>query len=502
MSNKTVLVVDTDTETIQLIMSGLESEGYLVFTVSEKDVSIKMAKKINPSLIFVNIGMSGTSGLEICKAIHDDKSLKDIPIIIITPHEGELDDRHKTDYGIVDSLKKPFNKEELIAKTSSVLDIETEGEEDITIVQPIKEEVTVEPIEEEIEIMPLEEEVTIKPSEEEFDMQILEEEKVDKPIEEEIQIESLEDEISAQLTDEEIDMNLLGEEQKDSLVEKEVQPGLTEEEGIMPIEEEMDLQPFEEEEFKVKPAEEELHEEETDKGKESEIPELKEEEVSKIQEEVPEKQVLEEAELTEMLEEADIEETKQVAPEKPVAPEEPVSVSEKPAYKKRDSLYRGVRRKSDKGSKLLIPVVAIALIILIGGGFLLYKVLMKEPQIQRQTAQIQPPDEQSKPSEQVERRTTRTAPTPAPVKAVSPQAKSVYAVQLGAYKNRANATALVQKYKRKGYDAFIKRTITADKGTLYKVLIGKFESRNKAIELSRRIRNKENISTIIFHGKV
>ena len=105
MTNLTVLVIDTDTETIQKIMTALETEGYLVFTASEKDVSIKMANKINPSLIFVNIGMSGTSGLEICKAIHEIESLKDIPIIMITPHGGELDSRHKTVYGIIDTIK-------------------------------------------------------------------------------------------------------------------------------------------------------------------------------------------------------------------------------------------------------------------------------------------------------------------------------------------------------------------------------------------------------------
>lgn len=229
-----------------------------------------------------------------------------------------------------------------------------------------------------------------------------------------------------------------------------------------------------------------------------------------------------------MLEEADMEESKmeepkQVAPEEPdtleeyATQEEPFAVSEKPAYKKRDSLYRGMRR-STKGSKLLIPVAAIALIVLIGGGFLLYNVLMKEPQIQRpaivkrekpaqeQTAQVQSPKEQLKPEQQDKRRkpvtTTAPAPKPSPVKAVRPQAKSIYAVQLGVYKNRANATALVQKYKQKGYDAYIQKITTADKGILYKVLIGKFESRRKAVELSRSIRNKENISTIIFHGKV
>jgi chemotaxis family two-component system response regulator PixG len=110
MKNKTVIITDTDTdtdtETIQKIMSTLESKGYLVFTASSKNISITLANKLKPSLIFVNIEISGTSGLEICKAIHGVKTLGNVPIVIITPHEGTIDQRYTSLYGIVDFLKK------------------------------------------------------------------------------------------------------------------------------------------------------------------------------------------------------------------------------------------------------------------------------------------------------------------------------------------------------------------------------------------------------------
>jgi cell division septation protein DedD len=141
--------------------------------------------------------------------------------------------------------------------------------------------------------------------------------------------------------------------------------------------------------------------------------------------------------------------------------------------------------------------------------------------VQKQPAQVQPSEEQKGTTKQVEQKRTpsRTAPTTAPVTAVPPKAKPtpptaspvtaakpqkrlVYSVQLGAYKSKQNADALVKSYKQKGYDAFTQKSTTAAKGTLYRVLIGKFDTKNKATFLMREIRNKENVSAIIYHGKV
>lgn len=559
MTNKTVLVIDTDTETIQKIMSGLETEGFLVFTASEKDVSIKMAKKINPSLIFVNIGMSGTSGLEICKAIHSLEALKDIPIIMITPHEGELDSRHKTVYGIVDTIKKPFVAEDVISKANSVITgvfLGAEAHEEELLVEPLEEDIAVEPEEdmdvtivdqgrrevpleeeeeeEEIEVMPFEEEVPAESVEDEFDVQGLEEERVEEPFEEELSEQPVEEELDTQFLEEEI----------------EITP--PQDVGFEPVEEEIDVQPFEEEE--TEPPQEQADvgfQEETGKV---EGPEIIEEEMEEIHdEEVPEEISPDETELTQMLEEADMEGAKKDAPEEPVVSEEPVVIEETmadeepmvteepaevsepaPSYKKRDNLYRGTRRRSSgKGSKVLIPVIIIALLIIVGGGFLVYNFFMKGPQVpvalkrerpvQKQPAQVQPSSEEQKgTTKQVEQKRKPATPTtpPAPATTVKPktkqtpthptapvttakaQTKLVYAVQLGAYKSKANADALVRKYTQKGYDAFTQKSTIAGKGTLYRVLIGKFDNKSKADQLARQIRSKENISTIIFHGKV
>jgi DNA-binding response OmpR family regulator/septal ring-binding cell division protein DamX len=121
MKAKTILVIDTEIETIQKIMTALESEGFLVFKASNRDSGLFTAKKVKPSIIFINMGIRGASGLEICKTIHENEALNHIPIVIITERGGMVDSRDTTLYGIVDFLKKPFTTEELAAKTNTIL---------------------------------------------------------------------------------------------------------------------------------------------------------------------------------------------------------------------------------------------------------------------------------------------------------------------------------------------------------------------------------------------
>jgi DNA-binding response OmpR family regulator len=127
MIGDTVLVIDTETETIEDITATLESQGYLVFSASSKDDSITMAERFNPSLIYINLGMTSVSGLEICNNIHNSEVLKNVPIIIITTREGSINSRHTELYGIVDTLIKPFNPKELIEKTENVLAMKSDG---------------------------------------------------------------------------------------------------------------------------------------------------------------------------------------------------------------------------------------------------------------------------------------------------------------------------------------------------------------------------------------
>jgi DNA-binding response OmpR family regulator len=138
MTEKAILVIDTDAETSQRVKSILESEGYAVHNAAGISDSISAAVKIKPSLIFINIAMRDTSGLEIAKGIHETESLKDVPIIIITPHGGTIEPRYTAMYGIVDFIKKAFSPEELISKIIDVVEMKSPDQPAVGKIPPIQ----------------------------------------------------------------------------------------------------------------------------------------------------------------------------------------------------------------------------------------------------------------------------------------------------------------------------------------------------------------------------
>lgn len=421
MNAKTIIVIDTDKETLKKVMSTLESEGYLVFAASSKDVSITTANKVKPSLIFINIGMIGISGLEICKAIHGTETLENVPIVIITPHGGTIDPRYTSLYGIVDSLKKPFTSEELISKTKNALAMKS-------IEQPIQERATVQPVEEEIDAQLFEEGGITEEAEEEFEVQPVEE--VSLPVEEEI---------DAHLFEEQIE---IGKGEYETAIE----------------------------------------------------------ETSNIQKEETKEIVSKESDVGQMGEDIEEGEKEQIA----------IEEIRESASQMHDNLYKSGKSKiiGSKRNRLFVPVVVFVLMVIIVGGIVLYRGMRQEteiqtpiivtpmpPPVQQQAAEVEPTREQQKSQQAVD----ESKPELPPVAETKPESKPIYSVQIGAFKNKANALAFVKKYKERGYDAFTYKSITRDKRILYRVLISNFDNKKEASKLANSIRSKEKINAIIFH---
>ena len=444
MPGQTILVIDTDLETMQRMISILESEDYLVFTASNRESSITMAQKVNPSLIFINIGMSGVSGLEISKMIHETETLQEIPIIIVTPHGGTVDPRYTSVYGIVDFMPKEFSPEDLVATTKKVLGQQPESPqlfEEGKPEEPSDEIATEEPFSEDIPI--IQEEPTVQAN--------IQEEPEEMHIPEEV--------IS----------------QEEPLLEEPA--GLSEEQPLerSPLPEEE-----EQEEATPPPVFSEIHEE----------PPLDDQ---------PEK-------------------TEEVISPQIIEPE-----------------------KKKNASKML-PLLILLLIIAAGAGIFYYTTqrgtekpletaaLDSEqavPKASEQTAQpeasktraaeTEKPQPKPSPASQTKTYKSETqastpsvkepsAPSPAPSSKKSPavsnvgkQATQKYSVQVGAFRDRVNAVTYAKQLVEKGYDARVHKTDLAEKGTLYKVLIGKFDQKKEAAQMARTVRMKEETSTVLFH---
>ena len=169
-------------------------------------------------------------------------------------------------------------------------------------------------------------------------------------------------------------------------------------------------------------------------------------------------------------------------------------------------------RERGRRSSLLIPIVVLVLITIAAGGYFIYTGLWQEAKVQipflaksvkpvqQQPPKVEPSKEQQISPKAVEE--SKPAPIPAPAQEkkaeVKPEVKPIYSVQIGVFKNEANAAAIVRKYKEKGYDAFTRKSTAKDKGILYRVLIGNFANKKEAAKLANSVREKENINVIIF----
>jgi len=111
---KSILVVDDEADTLELLRTILEYEGFEVWKAINGKEALDMVKK-NPHLILLDVRMpGGLSGLEVCKKIKNNQIYQHIPIIIFSAKVLERDIRLGLEAGASEYITKPFSSVELI----------------------------------------------------------------------------------------------------------------------------------------------------------------------------------------------------------------------------------------------------------------------------------------------------------------------------------------------------------------------------------------------------
>ena len=113
-----ILLVDDDQKIISLLKRGLAYEGFEVYTASDGETGLIMAKKYQPHLVLLDIAMPGVDGFEVCRRLH---LLGDIAIIMLTAADDVADKVNALGLGADDYVPKPFSFDELVARIRAVL---------------------------------------------------------------------------------------------------------------------------------------------------------------------------------------------------------------------------------------------------------------------------------------------------------------------------------------------------------------------------------------------
>jgi DNA-binding NtrC family response regulator len=127
-----ILIVDDEMDTVDMITTLLELEGYHVYSASSGAEAISFLEKERQKtpefetpvdLILLDIVLGDSDGRDICRKIKGDEELKFIPVIVLTVRTSLQDKIQSLNIGADDYLTKPFINEELLAKVRVMLRI-------------------------------------------------------------------------------------------------------------------------------------------------------------------------------------------------------------------------------------------------------------------------------------------------------------------------------------------------------------------------------------------
>lgn len=113
-----ILVVDDEKPIAEILKFNLEKEGYDVVCAHDGNDAIELAEKENPDLILLDIMLPGKDGNEVCREI---RKTQNMPIIMLTAKDSEIDKVLGLELGADDYVTKPFSNRELIARVKANL---------------------------------------------------------------------------------------------------------------------------------------------------------------------------------------------------------------------------------------------------------------------------------------------------------------------------------------------------------------------------------------------
>lgn len=114
----TVLLVEDDESIADMLTHVFERAGYRFRWCASGEEALERVKIRPPSLILLDVGLGGIDGLETCQRL---RVITEVPIIMLTARDGEIDKVVGLEMGADDYVTKPFSPRELVARVKAVL---------------------------------------------------------------------------------------------------------------------------------------------------------------------------------------------------------------------------------------------------------------------------------------------------------------------------------------------------------------------------------------------
>ena len=119
MTEATVVVVEDDRNIADLVELYLRQEGFRVVQAPTGERAMEAVRDQRPKMVILDVGLpGGMDGLEVCRRL---RSGSDVPILMLTARDGEIDRVLGLELGADDYVTKPFAPRELVARVKAIL---------------------------------------------------------------------------------------------------------------------------------------------------------------------------------------------------------------------------------------------------------------------------------------------------------------------------------------------------------------------------------------------
>ncbi len=118
MAKRKILVVDDELKVGELIKAYLDKDGYDVFLSGDGRDALDKARNYKPDLIVLDLNLPEIDGIEVFRTV---RTFSDVPVIMVTARDDEVDKIVGLQLGADDYVTKPFSPRELAARVGAVL---------------------------------------------------------------------------------------------------------------------------------------------------------------------------------------------------------------------------------------------------------------------------------------------------------------------------------------------------------------------------------------------
>ncbi|MCP5469643.1 MAG: response regulator transcription factor [Chlamydiales bacterium] len=118
---KTILLIEDEEDIAALIKLQADISGYKLYVETDGINGFRAIERDKPDLVILDIMLPGQNGLDICRKMKHNPELKNIPVVIISAKNEELDVVLGLELGADDYVAKPFSPKILFSRVKAVL---------------------------------------------------------------------------------------------------------------------------------------------------------------------------------------------------------------------------------------------------------------------------------------------------------------------------------------------------------------------------------------------